>query len=94
MTWKLTTRGNSERCYLQVGFGFCYGVVDGRKHLPLVPKAACSNPYLCFKPIPNLNHSELMPNLKNLELMPKLNPNLKNVELMHKLNASKIWNNF
>ena len=48
----------------------------------------------CFKPIPELNlylnHSELMPNGNNSELMPKLKPNLKNVELMPKLNLKHV----
>lgn len=85
ITWKPATRGNSERCYHQVGFGFArvlwMGMVDGC--LSLVPKVACSNPtiescfwYFCFKSIPNLNHylnhSELMRNFKNSEVVPKL----------------------
>jgi hypothetical protein len=53
-------------------------VADGRKHLPLIPKVACSNPAI--------ESSELMPNLKNSELMSNFNPNAKNLELMPKLN--------
>ena len=73
MTWKPATRGNSERCYLQVGFGFARvlwtGMADGCKHN--------LNPYL--------NHSELMPNLNHSELMSKLKPYLNHSELMPNL---------
>ena len=50
MMWKLATRGNSEHCYLQVVFSFARalgtGMVDKRKHLPLIPKVASSNPVI------------------------------------------------
>jgi hypothetical protein len=93
MMKKSAIRGNSERSYFQVGFRSAKvlwtGMVDGHKHVPLIPKVASSNPaagsYFCFKPISNLNHSELMPNLKNSELMPKLN--LKHLKF-------DVWNNF
>ena len=98
MTWKQATRGNSELCYLQVGFGFVTalwtGMAEGCE--PLSPNVASSNPvikhffFFYIKHIPNLNpylnHLELMPNLKVLELMPTFNHNLKNVELIRKLN--------
>jgi hypothetical protein len=48
MTWKPATKGNSERCYLQVGFGFARllwtAMLDRRKHLPLIPKVASLKP--------------------------------------------------
>jgi hypothetical protein len=84
MTLKPATTGNSERCSLQVGFGFAgamrAGKAEGCKHLPLVPKVACLNPAIVvseifvLKPIPKLN-----PKLKHLELMPKRN--LKHLEM-------------
>ena len=48
MTWKPATRGNSERCYLQVDFGLARvlwkGMVDGCQHLLLIPKVGSLNP--------------------------------------------------
>jgi hypothetical protein len=55
MMWKPATRGNSERCFFQVGFGFARmlwtGMVDERKHLYLIPKVVNFNPAIescCF----------------------------------------------
>ena len=67
MTWKPAIRGNSKRCYLEVGFGFAKvlwtGMVDGCKHLPRIPTAVFE---IRLKHILTLNHSQLMPNLKKL----------------------------
>jgi hypothetical protein len=48
MIWKPDARGNSESCYLQVGFYFATalwtGILDVQKHLLLSPKVAILNP--------------------------------------------------
>ena len=69
MTWNTTTRGNSEHCYLQVGFGFGTVWEMGVKEPDMYSRngnvgdlrvkccmfKSSDRKLFCFKPIPNLN---------------------------------------
>jgi hypothetical protein len=68
----------------------------GVKHLSLIP--AFLSFWFKAYPKPYFNYLKLMPNLKMLKLMPKLNFDLKNSELIPKLSLNTfkcyVSNNF